>query len=104
MNVVLLHPHELDQGRAILEDVRSRHVLAVLGGTVGTELRVGVVDGPLGTARVVAVDGERVTLACTLEARAPERPRIDLVLALPRPKVLARLFAPLAQLGVDRPG
>jgi RsmE family RNA methyltransferase len=34
--------------------------------------------------------------------RTPPRPRVDVLLALPRPKVLRRLLAPLASLGVRR--
>jgi RsmE family RNA methyltransferase len=102
VNIVLLDPAELHEGRASLDGDRSRHVREVLGASVGTKLRIGIVDGPLGHAEVVSIDGERVTISCTLDAEPPARPSIDLVLALPRPKVLARLFAPLAQLGVDR--
>jgi RsmE family RNA methyltransferase len=36
------------------------------------------------------------------EAEAPARPRVDLLLALPRPKVMRRLWAQLAALGVGR--
>lgn len=103
MNVVLLRPEELDAaGHARLDGERARHVIDVLGLSVGGRFRVGVVDGPLGTAEILgSVDGV-LTLACTLEPAIPERPRIDLVLALPRPKVLARLLSPIAQLGVGR--
>lgn len=102
MNIVLVHPSELEDGRATIDGDRARHVREVLGGAVGARVRIGVVDGPLGTAEILAIDGDRISLACALDPIIPERPRIDLVLALPRPKVLARLFAPLAQLGVDR--
>ncbi len=102
MNIVLLHPDELRDGRATIDGERARHVRDVLGAEIGSALRIGIVDGPLGTAEILSVDADRITLACALEPSAPERPRIDLVLALPRPKVLARLFSPLAQLGVDR--
>jgi len=36
------------------------------------------------------------------ETEAPPRPRVDLLLAVPRPKVMRRLWAQLAALGVSR--
>jgi RsmE family RNA methyltransferase len=39
---------------------------------------------------------------CTFEDGLPPRPPVDLLLALPRPKVMRRLWAQLAALGVGR--
>ena len=43
-----------------------------------------------------------VTLRCALEGDTPPRPAIDLLLALPRPKVMRRLWAQIAALGVGQ--
>ena len=101
MNVILLEPTELDGDRAELVDGRARHALDVLGVAVGDRVRVGVIDGALGTAEVISIEAGRVLLKVTT-GRVPERPRVDLVLALPRPKVLGRLYSVLAQLGIGR--
>ena len=74
----------------------------MLGAGPGATVRVGLLDGPLGTATVERVEGERVVLACAFAGGAPEPPRLDLLLALPRPKVLGRLWSQLAALGVGR--
>ena len=104
VNVVLVDPAELaPDGTVTLTDARAEHVRTVLGATAGARARVGVIDGPLGTACVERVDGRAVVLRCDELAPAPPpRPRVDLLLAVPRPKVLKRLWAPLAQLGVGR--
>lgn len=102
MNLLLLEASEVDdEGVVVIAGARGRHVREVLGAEVGRSVRVGVIDGAIGTAEVIAVDDRAgsVTLRCRLGA-VPSRPRVDLVLALPRPKVLARLYAPLASLGV----
>jgi RsmE family RNA methyltransferase len=65
-------------------------------------VRVGVVDGPLGVGTVQAVAATGVTIRCAFEAVVPPRPAVDLILALPRPKVMRRLWAQLAALGVGR--
>src|SRR5688500_19330680 len=41
-------------------------------------------------------------LHCAFEAAPAPRPPVDLLLALPRPKVMRRLWAQLAALGVGR--
>ena len=102
MNLLLLEPHELDAtGCATLSDGRARHLLDVLRVVPEQTIRVGVVDGGSGTGRVVLAEACRVTLECTLDAAAP-RPAVDLLLAVPRPKVLGRLWAQFAALGVGR--
>lgn len=102
MNVILIEPAEIDRDRVTFEDVRARHAIDVLGVAIGDRVRVGVVDGALGTGEVIAIEAARVSLRLALEPAPPPRPRVDLVLALPRPKVLGRLYAVLAQLGVGR--
>lgn len=101
MNLLLVEAHELsDDGRVTLADERARHLREVLRVSVGSEVRAGCVDGPIGTARVEAVEGDAVRLRCRLVGEPPPRPAVDLLMALPRPKVLRRLWAQLAALGV----
>jgi len=59
-----------------------------------------MLDGSFGTGTVEAVNDGRVTMRCVFDADAPPRPRVDVLLALPRPKVLRRLWAQFAALGV----
>lgn len=101
MNLILLERAEPDRsGLVTLVDGRARHLVNVLRVAPGQRVRVGVVDGPLGTATIASVDGAAVTLRCTFAAEVPERPPVSLLLALPRPKVMRRLWAQLASLGV----
>jgi RsmE family RNA methyltransferase len=103
VNVILLDecdhsgPHHF-----VLADARAVHLLQVLRIGPGDTVRVGLLDGPLGNATVESAANGRVTLACAFEATAPPRPRVDLLLALPRPKVMRRLWAQLSALGVGR--
>jgi 16S rRNA (uracil1498-N3)-methyltransferase len=103
VNLILLEPEEVGaDGRVTLGGVRARHVTSVLRAATGDELRVGVIDGPIGIGRVSSLDNGAVGLECRLDSPAPPRPRVDLLLALPRPKVMRRLWAQLAALGVGR--
>ncbi|WP_372795248.1 16S rRNA (uracil(1498)-N(3))-methyltransferase [Pontiella sp.] len=102
MNLILLQPEEVNDSRAVLTDERARHIRKVLKAAPGKELRIGLVDGPLGTGTVESVDSSSVGLRCAFELTDPPRPRVDLLLAMPRPKVLKRMWAQLAALGVGR--
>jgi 16S rRNA (uracil1498-N3)-methyltransferase len=103
VNLLLLRSAELTpQGYARLEGARARHLLNVLNVVPEQTVRVGVVDGPRGIGRVVAVGAGQVELICELDSPAAEAPAVDLLLALPRPKVLQRLWAQIAALGVGQ--
>jgi len=103
MNIILIEPAEIGaDGTVCLAGPRHTHVRGVLGAAAGDTIRVGVIDGPRGEGVVTSIDDEAVRLSCTFEASAPERPDVDLLLAMPRPKVLRRLWAQLAAIGVGR--
>ena len=103
MNLILLEPAEIDAtGRARVADARSAHMRGVLNVAAGQEVRIGVIDGGRGVGTVEVVDAEAVVLRCVIEAETPPRPPVDLLLAVPRPKVMRRLWAQIAAMGVGR--
>jgi len=105
MNRILIAPSELEpDGTVRLTDRRARHIRTVLCAAVGDPLRIGLIGGATGTGTVTALSPFDVTLACALEAPPADRPPIDLLLALPRPKVMKRLWPVLAAFGLRRIG
>ena len=103
MNLILLQPGDFgDDGMAELYDERARHIRKVLKAEPGKRLRIGLLNGAFGTGTVLAVDKHSVCLQCVWQETAPPKPRIDLLLAMPRPKVMKRLWAQLAAIGVGR--
>ena len=103
VNLIVLEPGEVsDGGDVSLSDARAHHLLDVLKVEPGHHVRVGVLDGPRGVGTVRSIAGRTVELRCAFDAAVPARPRIDLLLALPRPKVLRRLWAQIAALGVGQ--
>lgn len=102
MNLILLEPDEIQaDGLAVLSGKRARHVREVLQAAPGEDIRVGVVDGALGTATILE-DAKQLRLQCILTDKVPPAPRVDVLLAMPRPKVMNRLWPVLASLGVGR--
>ena len=103
MNLILLEERDHVAASCVtLTDARATHLLNVLHVTPGQTVRVGLLDGPFGTGTVDTASQGRVTMRCVFEADTPPRPRVDVLLALPRPKVVRRLWAQLAALGVGR--
>jgi len=103
MNQVLILPDELgDAGDVVLRGRRAAHIREVLGKEPGGMVRVGLLGGGRGVGEVVGMEADgRVRLRCTFAEPALPRTGITLLLALPRPKVVRRLFAPLAASGVE---
>ncbi|MGE3172814.1 MAG: 16S rRNA (uracil(1498)-N(3))-methyltransferase [Planctomycetota bacterium] len=99
MNLLLLDPDEVGaDGRATLTGRRAVHLRQVLRVEVGRSLQAGILDGPIGTAEVVALDGDAVQVR--VDCRTPPPPARDvLLLAVPRPKVLLRVLEYAAALG-----
>jgi RsmE family RNA methyltransferase len=103
MNLILIHPHEPDSaGRVRLAGERAEHIRSVLRATPGKTLKIGLLNGASGRGTVEEIDTKEVVLQCEFDGNVPPRPPVDLLLALPRPKVMKRLWAQLAALGVGR--
>lgn len=103
MNLLLVDPGEVDGDVAILTDRRAAHLRTVLGAVVGSVVRAGIVGGGVGTAEVVALDEGSAVLRLAIGDRAPPHVLpVELVLAVPRPKVLARTIEAAASFAVER--
>lgn len=102
MNLLLLRPEDrwLDACTVQLDDQRAHHIRTVLKAELGAGLRAGLVGGKLGQAVVVALGEEGVTLTVDCQDPPPPRHRFDIVLALPRPKMLRRVLRTVAEFGV----
>jgi 16S rRNA (uracil1498-N3)-methyltransferase len=103
VNLILLDERDGERPSEVtLTDARAAHLVNVLTITPGQTIRIGLLDGPFGRGTVESVSEGRVTLRCEFDAHAPCRPRVDVLLALPRPKVMRRLWAQLSALGVGQ--
>lgn len=100
MNLLLIEPSELSGTRVLLRGRRARHIVSVHRAAPGRVLRTGVIDGLMGHATVISCTPEAVELEILLEQQPPQALPIELVLALPRPKVLSRVLFAAASLGI----
>ena len=101
MNLLLFTLDDrVDEHHIQVRDRRLQHLLQVNRAVVGDSLRVGEIDGQVGTAQVVEIDNTQALLAVTLGCAPPEKLPLSLVLALPRPKMLRRILRGIAEFGV----
>lgn len=104
MNLLLLAPEDCPApGRARLLDTRRlQHVREVHRAAVGDHLRVGLVGGLMGEAVITALDRDALELEFSLDQAPPAKLPLTLLLSLPRPKMLKRIFQTVATMGVQR--
>ena len=101
MNIILLAPEDwLDEHTVCLDDRRHEHIRSVLKAEIGDALRVGLLDGLRGSGTVIKLSDERTHLQVDLVDTPLPRHPCDLILALPRPKMLRRVFRTAAEMGV----
>jgi len=103
MNLILLLPEDfVSESVVLLKDYRAQHIQSVLKANTGKTLQVGILNGALGKGSVLSIKPNEVSLKCTFQKEVLPRPKLDLILAMPRPKVLKRLWAQIAALGINR--
>ncbi|MDF1614775.1 16S rRNA (uracil(1498)-N(3))-methyltransferase [Desulfurivibrio dismutans] len=102
MNIILLEHDEIVANTVNLRDRRAEHIGRVLKSRPGDLLRAGIIDGPMGSARVLATSRREVTLQLDCHQDPPTKAATALILALPRPIMLKRVLAQAAAMGVDR--
>lgn len=104
MNVILLERTQIKDDTAVIASSDLyKHITGVLNVEVGDTLKIGVIDGNLGSAIITSINDSEITLSnINLNQPPPSKINLTVVLALPRPKVLRRLIMDMTALGVAR--
>ncbi|MEE4226591.1 16S rRNA (uracil(1498)-N(3))-methyltransferase [Pseudomonas viridiflava] len=103
MNLLLLEEADfIAADRVVLRDRRLTHMQEVHRAEVGDSMRVGRVNGLLGTAEVLRLEPREAELRVSLNSEPPAKLPLILLLALPRPKMLRRVFQTVATMGVPK--
>ena len=104
MNIILLSPDDmLDENRACIKNPRQlEHIKSVHGAAVGDQLKVGMINGKLGGGIITEFNDDSILLDTNLHQSPPPALPLTLVLGLPRPKMLRRIFQAIATLGVKQ--
>ncbi|WP_288775229.1 16S rRNA (uracil(1498)-N(3))-methyltransferase [Psychrobacter sanguinis] len=102
MNILLLPEIEKGQTCLTLTEVSQiKHVQQVLELETGDRLKVGSLQGNLGSAVIEGVSDTQLKLTdIILDILPPSKLDLTVILALPRPKVLRRLIMDMTAIGV----
>ena len=106
MNLLLIDSDDPDiditsKTTFIVRGRRFKHLKRVLKVKHGQKVRAAFVDDVIGSASVLRIENEQMTLALDSHGRAAEPPiNCRLVLALPRPQMFKRILQQCATLGV----
>lgn len=104
MNVILVAEKEVFENRLVLSDHRAKHIVKVLKSDVGDTVKLGIINGNLGEGTIVSIKRKypfHVEINTLFDRLPPVKPQVDLLLALPRPIMLKRIFSQAASLGVE---
>jgi RsmE family RNA methyltransferase len=103
VNLLLLEDADfIAADRVVLRDRRLKHMQEVHRSEVGDSLRVGRVGGLLGSAELLRLEPREAELSVVFDREPPAKLPLTLVLALPRPKMLRRVFQTVATMGVPK--
>ncbi|PLX78577.1 MAG: 16S rRNA (uracil(1498)-N(3))-methyltransferase [Desulfuromonas sp.] len=103
MNLILLSENDFVSEHSVrLCGRRLQHILEVHQAQPGDKLRIGLVNGLLGEGTVSVIDGERLEMETRLHQPPPTPLSCNLLLALPRPKMLKRVLQSVTSLGVKQ--
>jgi len=101
MNLLLFKQRECRENTLVLSDRRAEHILNTLRLSIGDTLRVGEINGLVGSALIEGITDSVVTLRVDLQGDPPPAPTVGLILALPRPIMLQRILKQATVLGVS---
>ncbi len=104
MNLVLFSETDFigDNLIAIRDTRRLEHISQIHQVKLGETLKVGLLNGNMGSGLVVLCNEAEIHLQVSLTQPPPKPLPVTLVLALPRPKMLKRTLQTIATLGVKK--
>ena len=100
MNLLLIDPININNNQSVICEAKSWHILNILKLETGDKIRVGIINGKIGTGKILSTVSGRVTIEIECSIKAPRHPEIQLILAMPRPKVLRRILKCISSTGI----
>ena len=100
MNLLLLQSNQITDQQAVITGRQLEHLRLVHQQTDGSCIRVGEINGLMGTAIIEHIDNHQAVLNLTLNSKPPSPLPLTLVMAMPRPKMLRRCLQTVSAMGV----
>lgn len=101
MNLVILFKEDfVSESKVILTDRRLKHVLSIHKANEGDTLKVGLLNGKIGTGLITHINKSEMEMEVKLFNDSPKPLDLKLVLAMPRPKFLKRVIQDVTSMGI----
>ncbi len=102
MNLILLFKKDFIPGtnRVLLDGRRMEHIQNVHRATAGDILSIGLENGSTGIGTIIRIEKKLLEMEITAESSPPEPCPVNLILALPRPKVISRVILSASSQGI----
>jgi 16S rRNA (uracil1498-N3)-methyltransferase len=102
VNLILLFEQDfITSDRVKLSDERFKHIRSIHQSSLGDSVRVGLLNGLMGQGIIEKLDKDSVEISVALDQPAPKKLPLTVILALPRPKMIRRIFRSITELGVE---
>jgi RsmE family RNA methyltransferase len=103
MNLLLLENRDFTaENRVKITGRRLKHLSEIHNASECDTLKAGKINGKVGKATILKIDTQSAELEVMLTAQPPAPLPLTIILALPRPKMLRRIFQTIATMGVKR--
>jgi 16S rRNA (uracil1498-N3)-methyltransferase len=102
MNLLLLESKNLTGNIARISGRQLKQLVIVQRSAVGDCIRVGEINGRMGSATILELDDSQALLNVDLNSPAPPPLPLTLIMAMPRPKMLRRSLQTIAAMGVKQ--
>lgn len=103
MNIIILLEEDfVDENRVVFSGRRLEHVVNIHKAEIGDRLKVGKLNGKMGNGKIISIDENEIEMEIELTEAPPEPLDIQVVMAMPRPKVFRRMLQDMTTMGVKR--
>lgn len=103
MNLLLVAANEVNvDGVVTIRDSTRLAALLHLNVKTGTRIKSGIINGMVGTGLIRKVSDQEIELCLQLTDQPPPASPIELLIALPRPKMLRRILRIVGEWGIKK--
>jgi len=102
MNIILVEKDDfIENDIVLITDRRANHIKTVHNVEVGKTLKIGMINGKIGTGVLLeSHDQNRIVLKTSFSVDPPQKLPVSLLLSLPRPKSLKKALSTAITMGV----
>ena len=103
MNLIIVEKTDfINENTVRLKNRRFEHIKNIHRAEEGEMLKVGELNGKMGTGIILEINNDYVDLELSLTEDPPKASNIQLILAMPRPKVFKRTLMDLTTMGIKK--